>query len=257
MCSHCPDRVAWSQDADPRIGALRTACCLPFSEICQLQKPVIERSALESTPILAPDATQQCGVSLLVWHLTILLAKREVKKSKKAKWPGYVASCCILPGLNMTKKLKAFQGFLYCSNMFKPFTVPIQLPAKIQHLSNVPNLHQSPRVYSIFYRKLEKLKKSKTSRNWAWTIRVFNVMAKSIRPFLRQHGFSRDGWKLKQVGLSCLVRPDVNVPQKLWDWYMLEPNPYEKNATLLWRTWISNHWSSKAPNQVHDDIKVV
>lgn len=43
MCSHCPDRVAWSQDADPRIRvALRTVVsCLPFSDsevCCQLQK---------------------------------------------------------------------------------------------------------------------------------------------------------------------------------------------------------------------------
>lgn len=193
MCSHCPDRVAWSQDTDRRLRvrvALRTACCLPFSEICcQLQKLKFERSALESTPIIYPGPRRHAAV----WSKSSRLAldhpacqKRSKKKAKRQN------------GLDMLHHVASYLEWIWQRNWkhFRAFSIvqTIHHPGSTSRQNSTPlKCAKSPPItprIQFFTANWKSLKKSKTSRNWAWTIRVFNVMAKSIRPFLSQHGFS-------------------------------------------------------------------
>ena len=137
MCSHCPDRVAWSQDTDRRLRvrvALRTACCLPFSEICcQLQKLKFERSALESTPIIYPGPRRHAAV----WSKSSRLALDHPacqKRSKKRQKGKMAWICCIMLHLTWSEYDKEIESISGHFVLFKPFTIRGQLPAKIQHL---------------------------------------------------------------------------------------------------------------------------
>ena len=157
MCSHCPDRVAWSKDTDRRLRvrvALRTACCLPLSEICcQLQKLKFERSALESTPIIYPGPRRHAAV----WSKSSRLAldhpacqKRSKKKAKRQN------------GLDMLHHVASYLEWIWQRNWkhFRAFCCSTHSKSGVKPKSNTFQMCQistnNPED-TVFYRKLEKL----------------------------------------------------------------------------------------------------